>query len=122
MANRRLHPLKRGCIDCGTILSRQGKWRCRDCWHKYQRTLIGKRNHQYIENATSEAVNGTIIRRFGKAQKCSNVNCNGYSTRYRWVRLKTRQGRKAGIWIELCNSCQVRLQEAYPHRNGVTNG
>lgn len=37
---RRLHPDRRGCIDCGEILSRGGKWRCRECYYKYLRTLV----------------------------------------------------------------------------------
>lgn len=110
---RRLRPDRRGCIDCGELLSRQAKWRCKECFYKHARTLVGKRNHQYVENASKEAVNGAIKRRFGKAKQCTNINCDGFSTNYRLVRLKTKVGRSKGIWIELCCSCKVRLQEIY---------
>jgi len=76
------------------------------------RTLVGERNSQFKgENASKEAVNRVIISRIGKAKKCSNANCDGYSTVHKWVRLKARSGRRGGIWIELCNKCRSYLQE-----------
>ena len=113
---RRLRPDRRGCIDCGTLLSRGGKYRCRDCFHKYQRTLVGDKNKQYKgDHASSVAINRAIIVRHGHANNCANVNCDGVSRAYKWARLKAREGRRAGIWIQLCNRCRLRLANTYDH-------
>lgn len=113
---KRLRPDGRGCMVCGTLLSRHGKWRCYDCNIKYKRTLIGAKNPQYKgDNASSVAINRSIIVRHGHANNCSNINCNGESRTYKWARLKARSGRESGIWIQLCSSCRLRLSDIYQH-------
>lgn len=113
---RRLRPDRRGCIGCGKLLSRNAKWRCWECSIKYKRTLIGDKNPQYKDDyASSVAINRAIIVRHGHANNCSNINCDGKSRKYKWARLKAKQGRRAGIWIQLCNSCRLRLSDSYHH-------
>ena len=122
---RRLRPDRRGCMDCGELLSRGGKYRCYDCNIKHKRTLIGAKNPQYKgDNASSVAINRAIIVRHGHANNCSNINCDGMSRSYKWARLKSKEGRRAGIWIQLCNRCRLRLSDCYNHNtiNGIVKG
>lgn len=117
---RRMHPEGRGCIDCGTLLSRHGKWRCFDCHIKYLRTLVLDKNPAFKgDKASSVAINRAIIVRFGHANNCANINCKGLSRQYKWARLKAKEGRRGGIWIPLCNSCRLKLSEIYMHNEST---
>lgn len=113
---RRLRPDRRGCVDCGELLSRRAKDRCFECHKKQLRKRIGDKHPCYKgDHASSVAINASIIKRHGKANNCSNINCDGYSRKYKWARLVTRKGRRAGIWIQLCNRCRLRLSDFYKH-------
>jgi len=111
---RRLNPNGRGCIVCGKILSRNAKYRCRECWENELRTRLGEKNSAWKGmKASNVAFNQVIIKRHGQAKECSNINCKHESKQYRWVRLQTRSGRRGGIWIQLCKKCLYTLSTVY---------
>ena len=116
----RLHPEGRGCIECGKIISRKAKNWCRECWTNEARSRVGEKNHQWKgDKASRYAYNSAIKRRYGKAKECSNINCSKKSKKYRWVRLKSKSGRRGGIWIQLCQSCVVTLSSVYETQKGT---
>ncbi len=46
---------------------------------------------------------------FGKATKCTNVNCDGQSKRYDWALIKGKQyERDINNYLELCRKCHIR--------------
>ena len=110
----------RTCIDCGNPIARRTKLRCKNCHSDYLKTLVGRKNPGWKgEKASSVAINRIILNKLGNAQKCDNANCGRKSLKYVWVRLKSREGRRSGIWIQLCISCKVLLSNIYPHRESL---
>jgi hypothetical protein len=72
--------------------------------------MVGEKNKGWKgEKASANAIARPIIIRLGPAKECNNVNCSKVSRKYIYKRLKSRSGRRAGIWIQLCISCKVLL-------------
>jgi len=107
------------CIDCGGTIARKTKLRCHDCWAGYLKTRVNEKNHQWKgERSSSVAIAQPIIKRLGRAKICNNINCSYASRNYVWVRLKSRSGRRGGIWIQLCLSCKVHLSNKIDKNKG----
>lgn len=56
-----------------------------------------------------------INKQKGKASKCSNYNCNGFSKSFDWANLDGRYKRDLDDYIELCRSCHKQYD------NGTLN-
>lgn len=68
--------------------------------------LTGNKNPKWKEKDFGYfAIHTWVQRTLGKANKCSNPECNGKSTRYEWSNISNDYKRDIDDWQELCHKC-----------------
>lgn len=66
-------------------------------------------NTNYIDGrANYSSVHKWIVRWYGKASKCENVNCTGKSKKFDWANMTDKYEKNIKNFLQLCRSCHTK--------------